>query len=46
VALKEVHLILGGPQGAGVETTASVLTASLAKLGYGVMSDREYYSNI
>jgi len=46
MALKEVHLLLGGPQGAGVETSASVLTASLAGLGYGVMSDREYYSNI
>ena len=44
--LKEVHLLLGGPQGAGVETSASVLTASMAHLGYGVMSDREYYSNI
>lgn len=46
MALKEVHLLLGGPQGAGVETSASVLTASLAGLGYGIMSDREYYSNI
>ncbi|MGC9071753.1 MAG: 2-oxoacid:acceptor oxidoreductase family protein [Acidilobus sp.] len=42
----EVRLLLGGPQGAGLETSASVLTAALAAAGYGVMADREYYSNI
>ncbi|MGC9209934.1 MAG: 2-oxoacid:ferredoxin oxidoreductase subunit alpha [Acidilobus sp.] len=44
--LDEVRLLLGGPQGAGLETSASVLTAALATAGYGVMADREYYSNI
>ena len=44
--MKELYALLGGPQGAGVETSASVLTAALGSAGYGVMSDREYYSNI
>ncbi|MCX8187067.1 MAG: 2-oxoacid:acceptor oxidoreductase subunit alpha [Nitrososphaeria archaeon] len=43
---KEVSLIVGGPQGAGLETTAQLLTASLARMRYGVISDREYFSNI
>ena len=44
--MKELYALLGGPQGGGVETSASVLTAALGSAGYGVMSDREYYSNI
>lgn len=44
--MEELYLLLGGPQGGGVETAGSVLTAALAAAGYGVMSDREYYSNI
>ncbi len=43
---KEVHFLLGGPQGAGLETTSQVLTVALSHLRYGVMSDREYFSNI
>ncbi len=42
----ELTLMIGGPQGSGLETTAQILTSSLAYLGYGVISDREYYSNI
>jgi len=42
----EICLIVGGPQGAGLETTAQLLTTSLARLRYGVISDREYFSNI
>ncbi|MEM4501582.1 MAG: 2-oxoacid:acceptor oxidoreductase family protein, partial [Thermofilaceae archaeon] len=42
----EACLIIGGPQGAGLETTAQLLTISLARLRYGVISDREYFSNI
>ena len=44
--VSEVNLLLGGPQGAGLETAAYVLTYALAWLGYGVVSDREYFSNI
>jgi len=46
VALEEVSAILGGPQGAGVETSMAILTRALARRGYGVLADREYYSNI
>ena len=46
VSRERVSLILGGPQGAGVETTGAVLTRALARRGYGVIADREYYSNI
>ena len=42
----ELILMIGGPQGSGLETTAQILTSSLAYSGYGVISDREYYSNI
>ncbi|MEM0378969.1 MAG: 2-oxoacid:ferredoxin oxidoreductase subunit alpha [Thermosphaera sp.] len=42
----ELSLILGGPQGSGLETAMWILTLSLARAGYGVIADREYYSNI
>jgi 2-oxoglutarate ferredoxin oxidoreductase subunit alpha len=42
----KVSLILGGPQGAGVETSGAILTRALARRGYGVIADREYFSNI
>ena len=42
----ELLFVLGGPQGAGLETSAQILTFALAHLGYGVLSDREYFSNI
>lgn len=42
----EVHVLLGGPQGAGLETSAYILTTALARSRYGVLSNREYYSNI
>lgn len=43
---KNVYLIIGGAQGSGIETTSYVLTAALARRGYGVLSNREYFSNI
>ncbi len=43
---KELELMIGGPQGSGLDTTGQILTSSLAYIGYGVISDREYYSNI
>ncbi len=42
----EVNLILGGPQGAGLETSMSVLGYALAWSNYGFIADREYFSNI
>jgi len=46
VVLEEVSVILGGPQGAGVEISMAILARTLAKRGYGILADREYYSNI
>lgn len=44
--MKEVRLLLGGPQGGGIETSMMVLLRSLALAGYGVLASREYFSNI
>lgn len=44
--MKELSVVIGGPQGAGLETSAHILTYSLARSRYGVLSDREYFSNI
>ena len=44
--IDDLQIILGGPQGSGLETTAQVLTYALSYIGYGIISDREYFSNI
>ncbi len=44
--MKEVRIVIGGPQGAGLETAAQVLTTAYAGKGYRVYSTREYFSNI
>jgi len=44
--MEEVCLILGGPQGSGLETSMSVLSWALARKGLWALADREYYSNI
>ncbi len=44
--LRDLLLLIGGPQGSGMETSGQILTSALARRGYGVLSDREYYSNI
>jgi len=41
-----VNLLLGGPQGGGLETAMLVLARALARAGYGLLADREYHSNI
>ena len=46
MVLEEASAIIGGPQGAGVETSIAILARALARVGYGVLADREYYSNI
>ncbi|MGM0404526.1 MAG: 2-oxoacid:ferredoxin oxidoreductase subunit alpha [Thermoplasmatota archaeon] len=43
---EELLFIIGGEQGAGLETTAQILTYALTSKGYGSIADREYYSNI
>jgi 2-oxoglutarate ferredoxin oxidoreductase subunit alpha len=42
----DIQVILGGPQGSGLESTAQILSKAFAYLGYGLISDREYFSNI
>ncbi len=44
--LRELRYIIGGPQGGGLETTSEILSWAFARSGYGVISDREYFSNI
>ena len=44
--MRELRYILGGPQGGGLETSSQVLSWAFAREGYGVVSDREYFSNI
>jgi len=46
IVLNEVNILIGGPQGAGLETSSQIITISMVHLGYGVISDREYHSNI
>ncbi len=42
----EISLLIGGPQGAGLETSMHLLASAFARRGYGVVADREYHSNI
>lgn len=44
--MNEVNVLIGGPQGAGLETTSQIITMSLVYSGYRIISDREYHSNI
>lgn len=46
MGLSELSVLLGGPQGSGLETAMLVLSRALAYGGYGVLADREYFSNI
>jgi 2-oxoglutarate ferredoxin oxidoreductase subunit alpha len=46
VPYREINLLIGGPQGSGIETTVYVLTTAFTVAGYGVASEREYHSNI
>ncbi len=46
MTMRAVDFILGGPQGGGLETSSQVLTWAFARAGYGIISDREYFSNI
>ncbi len=41
-----MRYIIGGPQGGGLETTSEILSWAFAWSGYGIISDREYFSNI
>ena len=44
--MDSVHLVVGGPQGGGLDTVMRVIARLAARLGYSLIADREYYSNI
>jgi len=44
--MKDIHIIIGGPQGSGLETVMRLIARLSARLGYHFIADREYYSNI
>lgn len=44
--MAEIEVILGGPQGGGIETAAQIFMRSLARSGLYVYGKREYFSNI
>ncbi|MEM4621872.1 MAG: 2-oxoacid:ferredoxin oxidoreductase subunit alpha [Sulfolobales archaeon] len=46
MSYSELSILLGGPQGSGLETAMLMLSRALAYRGYGVLADREYFSNI
>jgi len=44
--MDDIHIIIGGPQGGGLDTVMRILARVCAKSGYSIIADREYYSNI
>jgi 2-oxoglutarate ferredoxin oxidoreductase subunit alpha len=42
----DINIIVGGPQGGGIETAGLLAIRSLALCGLEVFADREYHSNI
>jgi 2-oxoglutarate ferredoxin oxidoreductase subunit alpha len=42
----DINVIIGGPQGGGVETAGMLAVRTLAMTGLEVFGDREYHSNI
>ncbi|MFW6038146.1 MAG: 2-oxoacid:ferredoxin oxidoreductase subunit alpha [Candidatus Saliniplasma sp.] len=46
MGLEELNFVIGGEQGAGLETTAQILAYAFTKEGFNSIADREYYSNI
>ena len=46
LVVRDAYILLGGPQGGGLDTAMRVLSRFFASLGYSVLADREYYSNI
>jgi len=46
LGVRDAYILLGGPQGSGLDTAMRILSRFFASLGYSVLADREYYSNI
>lgn len=41
-----INWVIGGPQGTGVDTAANLFGDSIARAGYYIFGNREFYSNI
>jgi 2-oxoglutarate ferredoxin oxidoreductase subunit alpha len=46
VSTLRISWLIGGPQGQGVDTSANLFGQAVAKAGYYIFGNREYYSNI
>ncbi len=44
--MTDVSWLIGGPQGSGVESAASIFSRVCAGMGYQIFGKREFYSNI
>ncbi len=42
----DINILLGGPQGGGIDTSSTMVSRAFAYAGYPVLSTREYHSNI
>jgi len=42
----KINWTIGGAQGSGIDTAANIFARALAKAGYYIYGNREYYSNI
>ena len=42
----DISWLVGGPQGSGVESAASIFSRLYAKVGFNIFGKREFYSNI
>ncbi len=46
MGLKEINWMIGGPQGTGVDSSATLFARAMTVAGYWVFGKREYHSNI
>ncbi|MCL5930467.1 MAG: 2-oxoacid:acceptor oxidoreductase family protein, partial [Candidatus Thermoplasmatota archaeon] len=44
--LVDIDLIIGGPQGGGIDSAAQIVIRAFSIAGYEAYGIREYYSNI
>ncbi len=44
--MADINIIIGGPQGGGIESAGQIAVKSLVLMGYEVLGSREYHSNI
>ncbi|MCE4610427.1 MAG: 2-oxoacid:acceptor oxidoreductase subunit alpha [Desulfurococcales archaeon] len=44
--MTDLNIIIGGPQGGGIESAGQIAVKSLVLKGYNILGSREYHSNI